>query len=119
MPTYTFIVEGTGEKLDLSMPIEEYERRTVDDVFHLEDGRKARRLYVPQKRGRCSTWPMLSDGAAVHPSQAKGASEHARAHGVPTEFSRDGRPVFTGPDHRKNYCRLIGLRDRNGGYGDP
>jgi hypothetical protein len=64
-------------------------------------------------------WPMKSDAAGVHPDQIKEAYEHSVKIGIPTQFVPDGRAVFTGKQHRKDYCRAIGLHDRNGGYGDP
>ena len=64
-------------------------------------------------------WPMKSDAAGVHPDQIKEAHQHSIKIGIPTEFTPDGRAVFTGRKHRKDYCRAIGLHDRNGGYGDP
>ncbi|MGH2272166.1 hypothetical protein ACQ9LF_10235 [Anaerohalosphaeraceae bacterium U12dextr] len=64
-------------------------------------------------------WPMKSDAAGVHPSQIKEAYDHSVRIGIPTQFAPDGRAIFTGREHRKNYCRAIGLHDRNGGYGDP
>jgi len=64
-------------------------------------------------------WPMASDAAGVHPDQIQEASRVAVEKGVPTNFTPDGRAVFTSRQHRKAYCRTIGLHDRNGGYGDP
>lgn len=66
-------------------------------------------------------WPMVSEAAGVHPKNIKVAMQHAREHGVPTEFTEDGRAIFTSRQHRKRYCELPGvnLYDRNGGDGDP
>jgi hypothetical protein len=64
-------------------------------------------------------WPLKSDAAGVHPNQIKEAYEHSVKIGIPTQFTPDGRAIFTGKKHRKDYCRAIGLHDRNGGFGDP
>jgi hypothetical protein len=64
-------------------------------------------------------WPMKSDAAGVHPDQIQEAVNHSIKNGVPTSFTSDGRAIFTDANHRKKYCRLIGLHDRNGGYRDP
>lgn len=64
-------------------------------------------------------WPMKSDAAGVHPDQIQEAYQHSVKVGIPTEFTPDGRAVFTSRKHRRDYCRAIGLHDRNGGYGDP
>ena len=70
-------------------------------------------------RHRPGNWPMLSDAAGVSPDQVGEATRHSREIGIPTEFSRDGRAVFTDRAHRKKYCEAVGLYDRNGGYSDP
>jgi len=64
-------------------------------------------------------WPLESDAAGVHPDQIAEARQHSIKAGVPTEFTPDGRAIFTSRKHRKDYCRAIGLHDRNGGYSDP
>jgi len=64
-------------------------------------------------------WPMLSDAAGVHPDEIDQARSEALHHGVPTDFSPDGRAIFTSRAHRRKYCRSIGMHDNDGGYGDP
>lgn len=64
-------------------------------------------------------WPMLSDAAGVAASQVEEATKQATEMGIPTHFTEDGRAEFTSAKHRKNYCRAIGMHDRNGGYSDP
>lgn len=76
-------------------------------------------LTAPPATASLTGWPILSDAAGVAPDQVGEAMAHSRLHGVPTEFTPDGRVIFRGPLHRKEYCELIGLFDRNGSYGDP
>lgn len=65
-------------------------------------------------------WPLLSDAMGVSPEQIQEASEAAKAIGVPTEFHpTTGQAIFTGPGHRKAYCRAHGFHQKSGGYGDP
>ena len=64
-------------------------------------------------------WPMLSDSVGVLPKQIGEAQQHAEKHGVPTEFTPDGQVVFRNRAHRKAYCKAIGFKDLDGGYGDP
>lgn len=66
-----------------------------------------------------ATWPLSSRALAVHPRQVKEAAEYAKKIGCPTNFLPDGRPVFTGKAHRKEYCERHGYYDQDGGYGDP
>lgn len=68
-----------------------------------------------------ATWanPILSDAMGIHPDQRQEAYEHSVRHGVPTAFTQDGRAILTSRQHRRDYARLIGMRDLDGGYGDP
>src|SRR3989339_1012131 len=47
-------------------------------------------------------WPFESDAAGVHPDQIKEAFEHSVRIGIPTQFTSDGRAIFTGKKHRKD-----------------
>ena len=62
--------------------------------------------------------PLASDALAVHPALVVKAVSDARARGVPTDFTGDGRPVFTSRAHRKAYCLAYGFVDRDAGYSD-
>lgn len=64
-------------------------------------------------------WPILSDAMGVHPSQIQEAMAFDARHGVPTEYTPDGRPILLDRWHRKRYAEAHGFYDRNGGYGDP
>ena len=55
-----------------------------------------------------------SDGAGVHPKDRKAAEAHAKRHGVPTHFDREGRPHFTSLRHQTDYLRKIGLHNKDG-----
>lgn len=68
---------------------------------------------------RTNCWPMVSDAAGVHPTDAKRAAKHASAVGVPTEFNSDGNPVFTDKHHRRRFLEAHHMYDRNAGHGDP
>ncbi len=60
----------------------------------------------------------LSDALAVHPRQVKEATESAKMHGVPTDFTRDGRPLIRSRSHQKAYLKAYGFHNKDGGYGD-
>jgi len=68
---------------------------------------------------RSNCWPMASDAMGVHPDQIAEVMEYDRKHGVPTEYTADGRPILTSREHRKRYAEAHRFFDRNGGYGDP
>jgi len=64
-------------------------------------------------------WPMESDAAGVHPDQAKEYSEFLKSKGVPTEINPEtGNPIFTSREHRKKFCQVTEMYDRNAGIGD-
>ena len=68
---------------------------------------------------RTSGWPLKSDAAGVHPTDAMNAMKGATKIGIPTEFdTKTGQAVFRDRTHRKAYMKAMGLHDRNGGYGD-
>jgi hypothetical protein len=62
---------------------------------------------------------MKSDALGVQPEQIPEAVEASARAGCPTQFTRDGRAILTGPAHRKALARSLRLHDNNGGYGDP
>ena len=64
-------------------------------------------------------WPMASYAAGVSPSEVPDLQKFDAEHGVPTNYTDDGDPIFTSPRHRKKYCEAHKLFDRNAGYGDP
>lgn len=62
--------------------------------------------------------PKACVALAVHPSQVPEAVESARRKGVPTDFTPQGRPLFTSRAHQKRYLKAYGYHNRDGGYGD-
>lgn len=58
-------------------------------------------------------WPLASDAAGVHRLQVPAMIEKDRKLGVPTEYTRDGRPVFRDRGHRRAYLKAHKLIDRN------
>ena len=60
-----------------------------------------------------------SYAAGVNPKQIPEMRAFDKKHGVPTDYSPDGDPVFRGPKHRRKYCEAHGLFDRNAGLSDP
>ncbi len=62
--------------------------------------------------------PKASDAMAVHPRQVPEAIESAKKKGVPTEFLKDGRPLFTSRRHQAAYIRAYGFFNKDACYGD-
>lgn len=63
-------------------------------------------------------WPMVSDAAAVDPSQVPGMIEEAKKRGVSVRYTKLGQPIFENRAHRASYLKAFGYVDRAGGYGD-
>ena len=69
-------------------------------------------------RSTVSNWPQHSDAAGVDESQTQEAMAHMTKQGCPTEYDSQGRAIFTSRKHRKDALEVMGMYDRNAGYGD-
>lgn len=56
--------------------------------------------------------PLHSEALAVHPDQIQEATADAKAKGVPVEFDRNGRPVFTSSRQFRAYAKAYGFRHK-------
>lgn len=72
----------------------------------------------PKKKGRAK-WPIYSDALGVNPDQIPEAQATLAKHGVQAQYTPDGRAIVNDARHRRDWCRAVGLFDRNGGYSDP
>ncbi len=75
----------------------------------------------PEKRthGTAYNSGLVSVAAGCHSSQVPEFRERARAAGITgVEFLPDGCVKFGDPGARRDYLRLRGMRDNDGGYGD-
>ena len=123
MPTYCFTRADNRQTVEIQMTAAELaKRQSKEGWIKLEDGtlafRNLRAEHVNTSHA-AGNWPMKSDAAGVAASQVKDAIEHSKKIGIPTDFTPDGRAIFTSAKHRKRYCEAVGLYDRNGGYSDP
>jgi hypothetical protein len=57
--------------------------------------------------------PQPSLSMKVHPEQIPEAIEHARQHGVPTNFTPDGCPLIESRQHQKAYAKTRGFFNRD------
>ena len=64
-------------------------------------------------------WPFASMAAAIDPEDIPVEQALLRQHGVLTEYTRTGEPIFRDRAHRKAHLRAVGMYDRDAGYGDP
>lgn len=106
-----------GKKTEKQLPMSDCDKKLVCDCG------KVMERDILAEHGRTkdtpANWPMESDAAGINPNQIPEASEYAKKMGVPTEYnSETGAAIFTSREHRKRFCAISGLYDRNGGYGD-
>ena len=64
-------------------------------------------------------WPIVSTAAGVDAEDVPAAKAFLAEHGVRTEFTPQGDPIFRDKSHRKAHCQAFGYYDRDGCYGDP
>lgn len=62
-------------------------------------------------------YPIKSVALAVTSKQVKSAQEDSVKKGVPTEFTKGGRPILRDAAHRKQYMKAYGYRDLDSYYG--
>ena len=76
------------------------------------------RVWVKSRTGRGSKirklakWPLVNEALGVMPEQVEEARERYSKCGVPTDFTKDGRAVITGPGHYRKAMNLMGYVDR-------
>lgn len=114
---YCYQCPACHKKVEVSKPMAEMQRPELCPVCASVMQRDYRTEHGGKRRN--VTWPMASVAAGVSADEVPEFIEHDRQHGVPTDYTSDGDPIFTGPQHRKRYCELHGLYDRNAGFSDP
>lgn len=81
-------------------------------------GQPAGRYFTPPWTPPPGAYPYVSDAMGVDVDGIpEAAAELARA-GVPTQFTEDGGLIVEDRQHRKRVCEVIGMFDRDAGYGD-
>jgi len=114
---YCYVCEKCGKKQSRTMPVSQR-----NEPILCECGFQLRRDLIAehgQFRNHPANWPMESDAAGVAPEQIPECRKLDAQMGCPTEYNPEtGNPIFTSQQHRKRYCEVHGLYDRNAGYGD-
>ena len=79
------------------------------------DGTKYSRNYSLEHRGQArggEGWPIHSESMRVLPNQIEKTAELAHSKGVPTDFDRGGRPIWTNENHKQKYIKAFGYFDK-------
>ena len=64
-------------------------------------------------------WPMECEASGCHRTQVQEMQQMLSDAGCPTEFTRDGRAIYTSQSHRAKSLRIRGIFDKDAGYSDP
>lgn len=117
MTVYSFICKTCGHKQEVARPMHESDLPVLCGKCSFVMTRDFKADFGKQRYG--DIWPMASYAAGVHPKQIPEMRKIDEKNGVPTDYTPDGDPIFTGPKHRKRYCEAHGMFDRNAGHSDP
>lgn len=115
----------TGEDVFQNFTYEEWGEKIYSDGIDRDwcidvDGVKAYDRGIVRKKSFCTAgnWPMTSVAAGVHPDEVPEMMKKDAAAGCKTEYTPDGDPIFRSRGHRRDYLKVHGMHDRDGGYGD-
>lgn len=116
MPTYSYKC-SCGQRQEVVRPMSESDLPVLCEKDGFVMARDYKTDFGRQHHG--DIWPMASYAAGIHHKQIPEMREIDKKNEVPTDYTPDGDPVFTGPKHRRKYCEAHGLYDRNAGHSDP
>ena len=71
------------------------------------------------KQGKIKGWPMMCEASGCHREQVGKMQKMLSDAGCPTEFTPDGRAIYTSRSHRAKSLRIRRIHDKNAGYSDP
>lgn len=109
-------VQVTKEMYDAYFPSKlfptpiRYTKEEIEEMVRLGE---AAEITPEMKKRLPKGYPIRSMSMAVHTTQIKEAMEHDRKLGVPTNYSRNGEPIWTDAAHRKRFMKAHKLIDRN------
>lgn len=116
MPVYVFTCDSCGKVHDVFRPMRKSHLPHTCDCGHLIEDQDYRGKI--QRGAADDAWPKKSDFCGVHPDQIAEVREYARDRGVTLEFDREGNSIYRDRRHRKETHEVLGVYDRDAGYGD-
>jgi hypothetical protein len=91
------------------------EKDRIDAEQQERDAAEIRAALRPLRRSRTSAgYPYASETMGVDPELVGECREIDRKHGVPTDYTKDGRPIMESRSHFLRYMRAHGFYERNG-----
>ena len=131
---YFYIDRESGDVVLVRMSFAERGRRESGGFVEFPDGGEGRfsltenvlrsdkdntNAQTSSKRTRAK-WPIRTVMTGVGVGQAQELREFIVSRGLRgTHVHKDGSVEWSGPRARRDYCKAVGLYDRNAGYGDP
>lgn len=110
MPVYSY-QSGDGDVIEEAFPL-----GTQPEAIRRK-GKRFKRNPALDHRGFHDTcgagYPIASEALGVHPIQIPEAVATARKLGVPTDYTKDGRPILRDREHRSRFLKAHGFHDRN------
>ena len=95
MTIYSYICLTCGHKQEVARRMNDDELPVLCDKCSFVMSRDFQADFG--KRKPCGNWPMESYAAGVNPKQIPEMRKFDKKHGVPTDYSPDGDPVFRTP----------------------
>ncbi len=123
MPIYCYICPECGARCEVDRPLEDANRMVC--CAECEPGEMHRDFQAERPRSRelrgtaSAGWPYESEAAGVGIHESALLAKRLKDAGVPTDVNREtGNPIIRDRSHRNAVNKELGLKDRDGGYGD-
>lgn len=73
----------------------------------------------PSSSRRSVMWPQQATMSGVLPSQVPETQKHLAEHGVTCDFNRQGEPKWRSQRHQDQYCRAMGMFNKDSVTASP
>lgn len=117
MPVFCFRTKRGNKPVQLFLTVAECQRLKKKNGWKLPDGRMAIRDHAAELNGQPTGenrgWPMVCEAGGVPIKQREWAIEKCKKAGVPTNFTKNGDAIITGPGHYKKYQKVFGLHNND------
>lgn len=106
MPVYCYT--NGRRKIERWFPASHHPKEIIHDGKTYRRDFAAEGVGVPATKG----WPIECVASGVAPSQAQELRDFYRKHGVPTEVTADGNPIYRNASHRRKALKVRGMHDK-------
>jgi putative FmdB family regulatory protein len=110
MPQYTFKCPECEIEKTVTRPMVDYDKPLKCEICGAKMGRLL--VFAGKSRGG-NGYPMASYAVGIGACEVPAQMIIDKKAGVPTNYTKDGDPIFTSRGHRKKYLKHVGFHDRN------